>query len=160
MVLDYLKVFSFRGRAELEALGEAVTQRPAGREAQHALAEEVTALVHGEAECRRVVAASRALFGHGRLEELDVSTLAAALAEVPRTVVAGDPPRVVELLAESGLVASRSAARRTIAEGGAYLNNRRVADEHARPAAGDFLHGRWLVLRRGRRQVAGVERVR
>jgi tyrosyl-tRNA synthetase len=155
-VVTYLKIFSFRGRDEIEELATATATRPAARTAQRALAEELTTLVHGEAECRRVVAASRALFGQGALEDLDERTLAAALAEVPRAAAPGLVP-VVDLLAETGLVPSRSAARRTVTEGGAYLNNRKVTDLDAAPAPEDLLHGRWLVLRRGKRHVAGVE---
>ena len=155
-VVDYLKFFSFRDRAEIEALAQSVASRPAAREAQRALAEELTTLVHGAAECARVVAASRALFGHGDLAELDRETLAAALAEVPRaTVPAGG--MVSDLLAETGLAPSRSAARRTISEGGAYVNNTKVTDPAAVLRPEDLLHGRWVVLRRGRRHVAGVE---
>jgi tyrosyl-tRNA synthetase len=118
--------------------------------------------VHGEAQRDAVVAASQALFGRGSLEDLDESTLAAALAELPQVVVpapAGGAslPTLVDLLAESGLCASRSAARRTVAEGGAYVNNARIADEGQVPGEGDLLAGRWLVLRRGKRHLAAVE---
>jgi tyrosyl-tRNA synthetase len=155
-VVGYLKIFSFRGREEIEQLATVTAQRPAARLAQRALAEELTALVHGDEECRRVVAASRALFGHGALEDLDARTLEAALSEVPKATTARLQP-VVDLLAETGLVPSRSAARRAVTEGGAYLNNRKVTDQAAVPAPEDLLHGRWLVLRRGKRSVAGVE---
>ncbi len=163
VVVDYLKVFSFRGRAEIEALGESVRERPAAREAQHALAGDLTRLVHGEVEYERSVAASAALFGGGALGDLDPGTLAAALAEIPRVSLPAAAatvtglPSYAELLAASGLASSKSAARRTVAEGGAYVNNRRIDDADARPAATQLLHGRWLVLRRGKRHVAGVD---
>jgi tyrosyl-tRNA synthetase len=162
-VVNYLKVFSFRGREEIEELEKAVAERPAAREAQRALASELTALVHGAAERDAVEAASRALFGRGELEDLDERTLAASLAELPRVAVPRDrlvgatPPPVVELLADSGLFPSRSAARRGVAEGGVYLNNQRVTDEGFAPTEGDLLGGRWLVLRRGKRNLAAVE---
>jgi tyrosyl-tRNA synthetase len=157
---SYLRYFTFLDEAEIADLDRATAERPAAREAQRRLAEELTTLVHGKDECARAVAASRALFGQGELAELDPATLEAALAEAPHEQVAGELPSVVELLALTGLCASRSAARRTVEEGGAYLNNRKVADIEAVPDESDLLHGRWLVLRRGRRNVAGVERVR
>jgi tyrosyl-tRNA synthetase len=158
-VLTYLKTFSFRSRAEIEELAAATAERPQARAAQRALAEELTALLHGEDELHRVQAASAALFGGGALAELDESTLAAALAEAPSVAVAGESPPLVDLLAEA-LGVSRSEARRAVREGGAYLNNARVVDEAAVPAESDWLHGRFLVLRRGKRSVAVVERAR
>jgi tyrosyl-tRNA synthetase len=159
-IAGYLRVFSFRSREEIEQLERAVSERPAAREAQRALAEELTTLVHGEPECRAVVAASQALFGRGDLTTLDERTLAASLAELPRAEMAGgagDLPTVVDLLAATSLVDSKSAARRAIKEGGAYLNNRKVTDETEVPSPDDLLHGRWLLLRRGKRSLAAVE---
>ncbi|MEU6441216.1 tyrosine--tRNA ligase [Streptomyces sp. NPDC047046] len=152
----YTRILSFRSRAELEELEAVTAERPQARTAQRALAEELTTLVHGEAQTRAVVAASRALFGQGELAELDAATLAAALGELPRASVA-EPASVVDLLVETGLVASKSAARRTIKEGGAYVNNAKITSEDAVPAAGELLHGRWLVLRRGKKNLAAVE---
>jgi tyrosyl-tRNA synthetase len=155
-----LRVFSFRSRAEIEALEQEITGRPAARRAQRLLAEELTALVHGDAELARVQAASEALFGQGDLGALDAPTLASAAAEVPRAeieVAAGAPlPGVADLMAATGIVASKSAARRAIAEGGAYLNNDKVTAEDAVPLSGDLLHGEYLVLRRGKRTVGAV----
>ncbi len=173
-----LRVFTFRSRNEIAELERDIAERPAARAAQRVLADDLTTLVHGEAECARVVAASRALFGQGDLRELDERTLAAALAEIPSVPVrlgeraavgadasaagtAGDPgsplPKVADLMTAAGLTASKSAARRAIAEGGAYLNNVRVRGADAVPQPGDLLHGRFLVLRRGKRTVGGVE---
>jgi len=124
------------------------------------LAEDVTSLVHGPAELARVQAASRALFGQGELRDLDEATLAAAIAEVPHASVkaaADSLPLVTDLLAATGIVPSKSAARRAITEGGAYLNNVKVTAADAVPAAGDLLHRRFLVLRRGKRTVSGIE---
>jgi tyrosyl-tRNA synthetase len=157
-----LKVFTFRTRAEIEALEKDLADRPAAREAQRVLAEDVTTLVHGAGECARVIAASRALFGQGDLRELDAATLGAALDEIPMVTLAADAvsggvlPKVADLMAEAGIVPSKSEARRAIAGGGAYLNNTRVTDADFAPAVGDLLHGRFLVLRRGKRMVAGV----
>ena len=155
-----LRVFTFRGREEIEELERLAHQAPAGREAQRVLAEDVTTLVHGAAECAKTVAASRALFGQGELADLDERTLAAALAEVPTVTVkpaASGLPTVVDLLTATGIAATKSAARRAIAGGGAYLNNKRVLTEEAQPGQSDLLHGRFLVVRRGKRTVAGVE---
>jgi len=152
-VLGHLKVFTFRTRDELDELAQAIAERPAAREAQRTLAYDVTALVHGTEAADKVVAASQALFGRGDLRLLDESTLGAAVAELPSAPArAGD--LVVDVLAASGVVASKAAARRAIAEGGASVNNVKVTDEDAVLAAEDLLHGRWAVLRRGKRTLA------
>ncbi|OPG02579.1 tyrosine--tRNA ligase [Microbispora sp. GKU 823] len=156
-VVRFLKVFTFRTREEIEELEKAVAERPAAREAQRALAEDLTTLVHGSDELARVIAASRALFGQGSLTELDARTLESALAEVPKAVVPTLGAPYVELLAQSGLVESKSAARRAVKEGGAYLNNTKITDEEYVPSADDLLHGRFLVLRRGKKTVGGIE---
>ncbi|WP_204049634.1 tyrosine--tRNA ligase [Microbispora siamensis] len=156
-VVRFLKVFTFRTREEIEELEKAVAERPAAREAQRALAEDLTTLVHGSDELARVIAASRALFGQGSLAELDARTLESALAEVPKAVVPTLGAPYVELLAQSGLVESKSAARRAVKEGGAYLNNTKITDEEYVPSADDLLHGRFLVLRRGKKTVGGIE---
>ncbi|WP_026414980.1 tyrosine--tRNA ligase [Actinomadura oligospora] len=158
---NYLKVFSFKPREEIEQLVKDGAERPAARIPQRALAEEMTTLVHGADETAAAIAASKALFGQGELRELDERTLAAALSEVPRTEVApGDLPPVADLLAASGLCKSKSEARRAIAQGGAYVNNAKVESEDAVPSADDLLHDRFLVLRRGKRNIGGVEIVR
>jgi tyrosyl-tRNA synthetase len=158
-----LRVFSFRSREEIGALDQETRDKPAARIGQRALAEEMTTLVHGAGEAAKAIAASRALFGQGDLAGLDEKTLAAALAEVPSATVrvpggngAGELPAVADLMAETAIVPSKSAARRAIAAGGAYLNNRKVAEPDARPTQADLLHGRFLVVRRGKRTVAGV----
>jgi tyrosyl-tRNA synthetase len=158
-VLSYLRYFSFRDPDEIAELEKVTAERPAARAAQRALAEELTALVHGPEECQQVVAASQALFGRGQLQDLNPGTLRSALAEVGLTEVRGALPSVISLLRETGLAASLSDARRTVAEGGAYLNNERVTDGDADVPASALLHGRWLVLRRGKRSLAGVELV-
>ncbi|KJK57294.1 tyrosine--tRNA ligase [Saccharothrix sp. ST-888] len=155
-VSNFLRIFSFRTREEIEELERETAERPAARLAQRALAEELTTLVHGAEQYERAVAASKALFGQGDLADLEPATLAAALAEVPKATATELLP-IVDLLVEAGLAPSRSAARRTIKEGGAYLNNAKVTDEEAAPADSDLLHGRWLVLRRGKRNLAAVE---
>ena len=174
-VPQLLRVFTFRSREEIEELERQTAERPAARVGQRALAEDVTSLVHGADALQRVIAASRALFGQGDLAEIDEHTLADAFAEVPHTEVflkaepaggsaggssgPGDSgmPTVADLMALTGIVGSKSAARRLIAEGGAYLNNRKVTAEDAVPERGDLLHDRYLIVRRGKRHVGAVE---
>ena len=155
-ISTYLRILSFKSREELEELEKQTEERPQARAAQRALAEELTTLVHGADQTAAVIAASRALFGQGELAELDANTLAAALSELP-SIKIDSLTQVVDMLAETGLVASKSAARRTVKEGGAYVNNVKITAEDAVPAAQSLLHGRWLVLRRGKKNLAAVE---
>lgn len=170
-VVRYLKVLTTLPREQIEDLEQQTVDRPAARAAQRTLARELTTLVHGAADTARVEAAAAALFGGGDLGTLDADTLAAALSASGCVSVPGsgdiadgqigdadDGWPVVDLLVASGLSSSKGAARRTIAEGGAYVNNVRVGSVDQLVPASVFLHGRWLVLRRGRRHVAGVER--
>ncbi|MEX0710182.1 MAG: tyrosine--tRNA ligase [Chloroflexota bacterium] len=154
-----LRVFSLRSQEEIEQLEAATATRPEARAAQQALAAELTALVHGADAAAQAIAASAALFGQGDLRDLDADTLASALAELPRAEVRTPIPALEDLLVATGLAESRSAARRTVADGGAYLNNARLADPAVPPSEGDLLHGRWLVLRRGKRSLAAIEKV-
>ncbi|MQA63923.1 MAG: tyrosine--tRNA ligase [Actinophytocola sp.] len=156
-VIRYLKMFTFLGRDEIDEFERITAEKPFLRAAQRKLAEELTTLVHGERQTRQVVAASQALFGKGEFGELDEATLTSAMAEAPTGEVAlADDPTIVELLLVSGLVDSKGAARRTVADGGAYVNNAKVTDDAWQPAAGDVLPGGWLVVRKGKRNVAGV----
>ncbi|GAY09573.1 tyrosine--tRNA ligase [Pseudonocardia sp. N23] len=153
----YLRLFTFLSQEEIAELDRDVAERPHLRAGQRRLAEELTTLVHGEHHTHQVVAASQALFGRGELTGLDASTLDAAMAEVPTTAFGLDaPPTILDLLCDSGLAESRSAARRAVKEGGAYVNNAKVTDEEWIPAAADLLDGGWLVLRRGKRNLAGA----
>lgn len=158
-VEQLLRSFSFRSHEELEQLFESLRTNPGAREAHRALAREVTTLIHGESETVKVEAAARALFGQGEISELDADTLAGALSELPRTTISqGSPiPTWVDLIVATGLVESKSAARRIIKEGGAYLNNQKISGEDFAPASSDLLHGRFLVLRKGKRDLAAVE---
>ena len=158
-VINFLKVFSFKSREEIQALEKSHNENPGLREAHRALARELTSLVHSAQICERVEAAARALFGQGELSELDEATLAAALAELPRTSIKnGDPiPSWVDLLAATGVVDSKSAARRIVKEGGAYLNNAKIAGEDFAPSKSDFLCGKYAILRKGKRDLAAVE---
>jgi tyrosyl-tRNA synthetase len=159
---ELLRVFTLRGLDEIADLEKEHAERPAARTAQRTLARDVTTLVHGAEETRRVQDAAAALFGTGDLGSLDAQTLEAALHEAPfaRVPAGQELPSLTDLLVQTGLSASRGAARRTASEGGAYLNNERVSDPDAEVDAGQLLHGRFLVLRRGKRTMAGVEVVR
>jgi len=162
-VIRLLKVYSFRSQDEIEELEKQTAERPAIRDAQRALATELTARLHGDGELARVEGASRALFGQGDLRELDERTLAAALAEVPSAEMPpaeGALPPVSDLLALTGLVPSKSAGRRTVAEGGAYVNNRKVTDPEETIGEPDLLFGQWVVLRRGKRNIGAVRVLR
>ncbi|WP_224769049.1 tyrosine--tRNA ligase [Nocardioides ochotonae] len=157
-VIELLKAFTFLSRAEIEELEATHAEKPFLRAAHKALAEQVTTLVHGAEETERIKAASAALFGGGELAGLGGETLGAALREAGAITVDGDPlPSVVDLLVETGLAKSKGEARRTIGEGGAYVNNVRVEDTDAVPARADLIDGAWLVLRRGKKKFAGVE---
>jgi tyrosyl-tRNA synthetase len=160
-VINFLKVFSFKSHGEITALENAHKENPGLREAHRALARELTALVHSQATTDRVEAAAKALFGQGDLTELDEETLAGALAELPRTTVSKNEaiPTWVDLLAATGVVDSKSAARRIVKEGGAYLNNEKISGEDFAPQKSDFLCGKYAVLRKGKRDLAAVELV-
>ena len=159
-VIKYLRWFTFLSADELAELAQATAERPHERAAQRRLAQELTTLVHGQAATEQVEHASQALFGRGELSRLDEPTLAAALRE---TTVAelgpGGADGIVDLLVATGLSASKGAAKRTIAEGGVSVNNEKIDSEDWVAQPSHFLHGRWLVLRRGKRNVAGVQRV-
>ncbi len=160
-VVRYLRWFTFLDREELDELQKATEERPHAREAQRRLAAEMTDLVHGEANTRAVQLASQALFGRGDLDGLDESTLSAALSEAAGEggiAVANPGATIVDLLVGAGLSESRGAARRAVNEGGVSVNNNRIADPEWTPGGSDFLHGNWLVLRRGKKNFAGVRR--
>ena len=162
-VLGYLKWFTFLSAEQISELGEATEHRAHERAAQRTLARELTTLVHGQAATDAVELASQALFGRGELGDLDGSTLAAALREAGNGQVtelaAGGPDAITDLLVSTGLAKSKGDARRTVGEGGVYVNNVRIESDEWIPQASDFLHDQWLVLRRGKRNIAGVVRV-
>jgi tyrosyl-tRNA synthetase len=164
-VANFLKVFSFKERSEIERLIETVATNPGGREAQRELARELTTLVHGAGTCAHVEEASKALFGQGELANLDHATLESALAQLPRTTIAKNDlvsekfPTWVDLLVATGVVDSKSAARRIVKENGAYLNNAKISGEDFAPSTADLIHGRFRVLRKGKRDLASVELV-
>ena len=161
-ISNLLKTFSFKSESEINELLQASIERPQERAGQRALASELTELVHGAAERAGAEDAGKALFGGGDLADLPESTLSAALTEASlgevdtSEVVDGKLPTLDELLVRCGLAPSKKAARRTIAEGGAYVNNIRVDQEDFQVPVSELLYGQWVVLRRGRKAFAGV----
>ena len=156
-VIRYLRWFTFLTQEELAELQQAVDERPHTREAQRRLAQEMTNLVHGKDATRAVELAAQALFGRAELTELDEGALAGALSETTIAEIGADDPRtIVDLLVATGLVDSKKAARRAVNEGGAYVNNQRITNDEWQPTNENLLHGRWLVLRRGKKNFAGV----
>ncbi|TQF65490.1 tyrosine--tRNA ligase [Rhodococcus spelaei] len=157
-VIRYLRWFTFLDQAELAELEAETAERPQARVAQRRLAAEMTTLVHGAHNTAAVELASQALFGRAELTDLDEATLAAALTEASVAQVRpGEATTIVDLLVASGLCESKGAARRTVKEGGASVNNARIGSEDWEPAATDLLHGQWLVVRRGKRNFAGIQ---
>lgn len=156
-VVRFLKIFTFLDRARIEELEVEVAERPHARAAQKALAAEVTKLVHGEEEFERVLGATNALWGGGDLRAIDADTLASATSDLPRATVKLGEATMVDALVETGLEKGRGAARRTIASGGAYLNNVKFEDAEAVFTADDVLAGHRLLIRKGRRNLAVIE---
>jgi tyrosyl-tRNA synthetase len=153
---ELLRVFTFLSHAEIEDLEAQTAEKPFLRAGQKALADEVTTLVHGAEETAHAKAAALALFGGGDLRELSPATLTAALREAGASKAPAGTG-VVDLFVETGLVKSKGEARRAITEGGAYLNNERITDPEYVPTESDLVAGSWLVLRRGKKNLAGVE---
>lgn len=156
---ELLRIFTFLSREEIESLEQQTAEKPFLRTGQKTLADQVTAMVHGREQTEHIKAASAALFGGGSLEGLDGATLGSALTEIGGGEVHREDeglPTIVDLLVGAGLCESRGAARRTVTEGGAYLNNVRIEDPDQRPTDADVLAGQWLVLRRGKKNFAGV----
>ena len=157
---ELLRIFTFLTREEIEDLEQQTQEKPFLRAGQKRLADEVTAMVHGADEVEHAKAAAAALFGGGDLASIQPATLASALREAGGTTVpAAELPGILDLLVASGLAKSKGEARRTVAEGGAYLNNVRVEDPELQPSSTDLVGGSWLVLRRGKKKFAGVEAV-
>jgi tyrosyl-tRNA synthetase len=157
----FLKIFSMKDRTEIERLIQTVQENPGAREAHRELAREITTLIHGEKASNMAEAAAKALFGQGEISELDLATLDSALSQLPKVELSKNEeiPTWVDLLAGSGVVDSKSAARRIVKEGGAYLNNEKVTSEDFTPKNSDFLHGKYLLLRKGKRDLAAVVRL-
>ncbi len=155
-VVRYLKWFTFLGREEIAELERATEETPHLRVAQKRLAAEMTTLIHGPEHTAAAELASQALFGRAELSGLDEQTLAAALGETSIADYVGTRPTIVELLVDTGLSESNKAARRAVTEGGAYVNNVKIPEPEWQPGPDDLLHGRWVVVRRGKKSFAGA----
>ena len=155
VVIDYLRWFTFLAQEEIADLERKVEEEPYKREAQRVLAREMTTLVHGAQATEAVELASQALFGKAELQDLDEATLSSALQETEVAEVSSDAT-ILDLLVGAGLEKSKGAARRTVGEGGAYVNNQRIEDIEWSPSSQDLLHGSWLVLRKGKKRFAGA----
>lgn len=154
-VVNYLKYFTFLDQQRIAELAALVSERPEGREAQRVLAQEMTATVHGPSALARSEQASQALFG-GDISGLSGDDIQDIFAEVPsseqaRTSLEGEGQIVIDLLVNSGFLKSKGEARRAIQEGGIYLNNQRVIDAAYQVTLADLVDGRFLVLRRGKK---------
>jgi tyrosyl-tRNA synthetase len=158
-IATLLKYFSFASREIIEELISKSKTDAASREAQKYLASELTTLVHSKEQCNQVVLASQALFGQGELKEIDKEILVAALSEAGLTKIksGADMPNILDILQQTNLCDSKSAAKRTVEEGGAYINNERISDLNWKPNKSDLIHGCLLVVRRGKKVMAGVE---
>ncbi|MDI9587473.1 MAG: tyrosine--tRNA ligase [Acidobacteriota bacterium] len=158
-VVRFLKVFTFLDREEIERLEKTVEDAPYKREAQKALAAEVTKLVHGEDHLNKVLAATDALWGSGDLNEVDAKTLSSATEHLPTGEVILGESTIVDALIASGLEKGKRAARTTVSSGGAYINNERVEDEEKILTEGDTLSDGTILIRKGRRNLAVVRPV-
>ncbi|MBU4411410.1 MAG: tyrosine--tRNA ligase, partial [Actinobacteria bacterium] len=159
MAATYLRIFSERGREELDDLVRQSAEAPHLRIAQRALADDITDLVHSPAERVAATQAAAAIFGGGELRDLPAAVLKAVNTELGgvELAIGTDFPSVVEVMVAAGVVPSKSAGRRTVAEGGAYLNNVKVTDPEQLATADDLLAEKFLVVRRGRKTVGAVE---
>ncbi len=153
-----LKYFSLAKKDKIEELLNELKSKPADRSAQKYLAQELTALVHGIDETNQVIAASNALFGQGELENISKDILISALKEAGLTKFTKNANEItiIDLLVETKLCDSKSSAKRTIDEGGAYVNNQRINDINWKISQNDLIHGSILVVRRGKKSMAGA----
>lgn len=158
-VIRYLRWFTFLDQEELDRLAVEVEERPFIREAQKRLAQEMTDLVHGVKAREGVELASQALFGRAEIRDLDEQTLASAVSATEVFEFSNTDTTILDLLVGAGLADSKGAARRSIKEGGIYVNNERVESEEWTPSDDDLLHGAWLVLRRGKKNFAGAKKI-
>ncbi len=155
-VINFLKTFTWLSQKEIEDLQDALFERPEKREAQRKLAQEVTAMIHGDTAVAKAEKASQVLFG-GDLDGLEARDIQDIFAEVPssevaKTVLDGDGLAVIDLLVSSGLASSKGDARRSIQGGGIYVNNQRVEDQGQVVRTSQSVDGQFLVLRKGRKK--------
>lgn len=158
-IATLLKYFSLASKEVIEDLIEKVKTDASSRLAQKYLAQELTTLVHSKEQCDQVILASQALFGQGELKDIDKNILVAALSEAGLTKIklTTEMPNILDILQQTNLCDSKSAAKRTVEEGGAYINNVRISDLNWTPTKSDLIHGSLLVVRRGKKVMAGVE---
>ena len=154
-VVSYIKIFTFASREEVAEFEKEVSENPGARNAARFLARDVTARVHGSDAMTKVEEVSKALFGQGDLRAVDGATLSAAAKALPSAPFS-DGMLVIDALALSGLCDSKSAARRLVKEGGAYINNERVADESAILEKCHLIKGNLILLRKGKRELGAV----
>lgn len=158
-VIDYLKVFSPRSHEEIDELARQTAEEPWKRAAQHALADDITDLVHGRAQREAARKAAQAVFGRAELGDLDAATLGSVATELgARRIEGPNLPTVAEALELTGVVDSKSAGRRAVNEGGAYLNNLKETDPDRQLTADDFLAGGVVLVRRGKKTVGALLR--
>ena len=148
-VVDYLKIFTLKSREEIEALAQAMEQDPGKREAQRALAASVTALAHGEEAGRKAEKISRALF-YGELKELEEDEIQQGFGDVPTWTMGEDELGLVDLLVSAGVVRAKRQAREDINNGAIYINGDRCTDLQHVVRKADGLHGKYVVIRRGK----------
>jgi tyrosyl-tRNA synthetase len=155
-VIEYLKIFSFLDRGQIEAIEAEQLANPGARPAQRALAEQVTTLLHGEAACASAIRASQILFG-AEIGDTDQATFMDVVGEIPTVelppdALDGDGLPLIDALTLAGLCSSKGDARRAVASGGIYVNNLRQADSASVLGRSDCIYGRYLLLRKGKRQ--------
>ncbi|MFT8987325.1 MAG: tyrosine--tRNA ligase [Bifidobacterium psychraerophilum] len=166
-VVKLLKYFTFLPKDRIGELERLVSDEPGARQAQRVLAWEVTSFVHGEQAAQQAIDASSSLFGRGGdIKEVDEAMLEGALDGLKISAEDGSKEfahahngdRIVDAAVAAGLFRSVSEARKTIASGGVYLNNQRVEDGEAVLGEDDFLHGRFALIRRGKKALGAIER--
>lgn len=152
-VIPFIKVFTFATREEVSELEKEVSENPGARNAQRYLARQLTRLVHSPDLIEQIELVSKALFGQAELSDVDQATLASAAQQLPMVEIVGEFPSVIDLFHSAGIVDSKSAARRLIKEGGAYINNQRILDEGAIPHQSELIYGQYLILRKGKKEL-------
>jgi len=155
-VVKYLSFFTLKDADEIAELADKVETEPHARVAQRALAEDVTRRVHGETGVTKAAAATKALFG-GDVTGLGAAEIADVFADVPsselaREVLGGEGASLVDVMAEAGIATSKGDARRSIDGGGVYVNNVRVEDASRALTMDDTIEGRFLLIRKGKKQ--------
>jgi len=152
-VIKFLKFYTFLSKEEIEELEAVHSSDPGRRVAHRKLAEEVTTLIHGKEEMLGAVAASKALFGEGDITSINESTFESLIATTPYVELSSSEPisQLVDILALAGFYPSKGQARKDLTGGGIYFNNRRIIEQDFTPSKEDLIHGRFFVLRKGKK---------